>query len=98
MKRLATVWVLMLMVFVYTSCEDKNNDMVLTEPKTIELVPGSDVIISGSNRFGIELFTRVALTENQNFTLSPLSASVALTMLLNGAGGETLSQMQSVLG
>ncbi|HAJ99615.1 MAG TPA: hypothetical protein DCM62_06285 [Bacteroidales bacterium] len=98
MKRLATVWVLMLMVFGFTSCEDKNNDMVLTEPKTIELVPGSDIIISGSNRFGIELFTRVALTENQNFTLSPLSASVALTMLLNGAGGETLSQMQSALG
>ncbi|MGB8491876.1 MAG: serpin family protein, partial [Bacteroidales bacterium] len=53
--------------------------------------------IESSNDFGIELFRKVAETEEQNLMLSPLSASTALTMLLNGCGGETSTQLQGTL-
>jgi serpin B len=53
--------------------------------------------IESSNEFGLELFTKVAESENKNLMLSPLSASTALTMLLNGCGGDTYTQLQGAL-
>ena len=47
--------------------------------------------------FGIRLF-RAALREDENTLLSPLSVLYALGMTVNGAQGETLVQMEKVLG
>ncbi len=56
-------------------------------------------VIQGSNSFGVELFKAVALDdENVNLMLSPLSASTALTLLLNGCDGETYTQIRDMLG
>ncbi|HSV88527.1 MAG TPA: serpin family protein [Bacteroidales bacterium] len=82
----------------FTGCENNKIEEQPMTPKTIELTPASEMVISGSNRFGIDLFTRVALDETRNLTLSPLSASAALTMLLNGTSGETFSQLSTALG
>ncbi len=49
------------------------------------------------NEFGIELFTKVAGEEEQELMLSPLSASAALTMLLNGCDGDTYDQLKGTL-
>lgn len=67
-------------------------------PKVIELSAGASEVISSSNQFGIELFTRTATGESGNLMLSPLSASAALTMALNGAGGQTFDQIRQMLG
>jgi serine protease inhibitor len=54
---------------------------------------------SASNQFGITLFKQVAASEsNANVLLSPLSASMALGMTMNGAEGTTYDAMRSTLG
>ncbi len=77
--------------------KDKNAEPDLT-PKTIELTARAHEVIGSSNQFGVELFTRTAVYEDGNLMLSPLSASVALTMALNGSGGDTYEQMREMLG
>jgi len=47
--------------------------------------------------FSIDLF-KESITEKQNSLVSPLSVMLALAMTANGADGETLSQMESLLG
>lgn len=66
-------------------------------PESISLTAEAPQAIKSSNDFGVQLFTRVAEEENKNLMLSPLSASTALTMLLNGCGGDTYSQLQGTL-
>ena len=80
----------------FSSCEKQKSEPDLT-PKVIELTSAAAGAISSSNNFGIELFTKVALGEQKNLMLSPLSASTALTMLLNGCGGNTFSQLKETL-
>jgi serpin B len=58
----------------------------------------SHEVIAGSNGFGVDLFRVTALEENQNIMLSPLSASTALTMLLNGCNTQTYDQIRDMLG
>jgi serpin B len=82
--------------FAFLSCKKDDQTPNLT-PKTIELTSKSTEVIAHSNEFGIELFTKTAVEENQNLMLSPLSASTALTMLLNGCGGDTYTQLKSTL-
>jgi serpin B len=55
-------------------------------------------LVSASNRFGFDLFRRVhAAEDGPNVFLSPLSASMALGMILNGAAGETWAGMRGAL-
>lgn len=68
------------------------------QPKPINLPEKSHEIITSNNAFGIGLFRATALEEDHNFMLSPLSASTALTMLLNGCNGATYDQIRDMLG
>ena len=54
-------------------------------------------VIGASNRFAFGLLAQ-ASRPNENLFLSPLSASMALGMTMNGAAGETWNQMRDVLG
>ena len=54
-------------------------------------------VIGASNRFAFGLFAEANRPE-ANLFLSPLSASMALGMTMNGAAGETWNQMRDVLG
>ena len=54
-------------------------------------------VISASNRFAFDLLAQ-ANRAGDNLFLSPLSASMALGMTMNGAAGETWNQMRDVLG
>ena len=54
-------------------------------------------IIAANNRFAFGLLAQ-ANRPNANLFLSPLSASMALGMTMNGAAGETWNQMHAVLG
>jgi serpin B len=89
--------ILTLVTFVVlSSCSKVNEEPDLT-PKNLELTAKSLEVINYSNDFGIELFTMVAAAENKNLMLSPLSASTALTMLLNGCDGDTYDQLKETL-
>jgi serpin B len=80
-----------------SSCsKDPGQEPDLT-PKTLELTAKGAEVIEYGNEFGVELFTKVAGVEDKNFMLSPLSASAALTMLLNGCSGDTYDQLRGTL-
>jgi serpin B len=98
MKKSAIVLLSLFFALGYTACTKDNPDKKpdLT-PKNLELNANAPEVIGNSNEFGIELFTKVALDENKNLMLSPLSASTALTMLLNGCGGDTYVQLKETL-
>ncbi len=74
---------------------DKKSEVA---PKAFELPQYASKVIASNNNFGIDLFTGVAVEEDQNFMISPLSASIALTMLMNGAEEETFDQLRDMLG
>lgn len=85
-------------ILLVVSCsKDRGDEPVLT-PKRIALTTESARVISNCNDFGIKLFTKTAETEKKNLMLSPLSASTALTMLLNGCGSDTYTQLHGTLG
>ncbi|MCI1965635.1 MAG: serpin family protein [Oscillospiraceae bacterium] len=58
--------------------------------------PGADFIAAQAD-FSVGLFQKTAMP-GKNALVSPLSAALALGMTANGAGGETLSQFESLLG
>jgi serine protease inhibitor len=63
------------------------------------LSPAEQRIVDGTNSFAFNLVREVAqaLAPDSNAFLSPLSASMALGMALNGANGETFADMQAAL-
>jgi serine protease inhibitor len=63
-----------------------------------QLTVGEQQIIQASNTFSFDLLKQVRATESaENVFLSPLSASMSLGMVLNGAAGNTFEQMRSTL-
>ena len=86
--------VLIMALAVLTGCsitdvgEPGNNENII--------VPGSDFIKSMTD-WSVDLF-KEGFKEEENYLISPLSVSVALSMAANGADGETLSQMTDTLG
>jgi len=56
-----------------------------------------DEFITGMADFSIELFKR-SQTDKENSLISPLSVMLALAMTANGAGNDTLTQMEALLG
>ncbi len=83
-------------IFLIACSKLDNGEPDLT-PINISITTVTSQAIESSNDFGIGLFTRVAETESDNLMISPLSASTALTMLLNGCGGDTYTQLQETL-
>ena len=75
-----------------------------TTPAAIDALPralstGEQKIVSSANDFSFSLFRQLsAAQKDSNVFTSPLSASMALGMTMNGAAGPTLTQMQSALG
>ncbi|MGD8282303.1 MAG: serpin family protein [Gemmatimonadota bacterium] len=84
------------------ACSDGTGPSEDYEPITRlprELTAAETTLIGASNDFGLELVRTVAATDDRpNLILSPLSASMALGMTLNGADGATFDDMRSTLG
>ena len=82
----------------FVSCEKSNSPEIANEninPPQIELK--TEQVVESSNRFGIDLFKAVSANSDENLMLSPLSAGVALTMLLNGCNENTYNQIHQML-
>jgi serpin B len=98
MKRLSILLGSALLVPVFFAC-DRDQPRPEPRPTPIELTVAARQMIANSNDFGIQLFSGVAREEEgENLMLSPLSASMALTMLLNGCAGDTYEQIHQMLG
>ena len=69
--------------------------------KATENVPVSDAFVAAMADFSLTLTNTTLSMEKEgkaNHLISPLSAMICLSMLANGAEGETLAQMETVLG
>lgn len=84
-------------ILMMGGCE-KENQTPSDAPKPIRLPEKSDAIITEGNTFGVHLFKEVAMASDENLMLSPLSAAAVLTMLRNGAEGNTAEQIHLMLG
>ncbi|MBQ8457453.1 MAG: serpin family protein [Prevotella sp.] len=65
-------------------------------PKEIELADGEQELINSNNDFAFNLFREAR--RDTSCVLSPLSITYALGMLNNGAGGQTLQEINQTLG
>lgn len=95
-----TITLFALFLFALTGCEksDVTDTNVTQEPTTFILPAYASKALDDSNNFGIRFFTNIASEERENMMLSPLSANIALNMLMNAADGETYTQIRDMLG
>ncbi|MEM6328099.1 MAG: serpin family protein, partial [Bacteroidota bacterium] len=87
-----------LLALLLSGCDTLGGSDTPTDPARIDLSDSGEALVRSGNAFGTSLYARVSADTTANLMLSPLSASVALTMLLNGADGETAAQIQQALG
>lgn len=91
-----TITLFILLVALFSACTQEP----VVRPVT-NLTPSekSAKIIAADNRFGFELLNKVneLAGDQQNVMISPMSVSLALGMLYNGAEGDTRQQMQDML-
>jgi serine protease inhibitor len=96
MKPYIALFLLIFMISAVSCKKDSTEEP--KQPRPINLPAKADQIIASSNSFGIDLFRVTALEEDNNMMLSPLSASTALTLLLNGCNTRTYEQIRDMLG
>ena len=90
-----TIYIIAALAAVLSAC----NGNGVKEPVVLRLNQQQQQMLQVTNDFSFDLMREVAAIESkQNIVLSPLSASMMLGMVMNGADGETLQQMQTALG
>ena len=94
LRRLAALAVLT------AACNDPNGpsgSRITTLPRP--LTSSEQAVITASNTFGFNLLRELEKTRgDSNIFMSPLSASMALGMTMNGAAGQTFDEMRATLG
>ena len=84
---------------IRTSAPNASSQTQSVKPVTLEC-PVGEVLVNPETAFtdfGIRLFQN-SIDNDTNTLISPLSVLFALSMTANGAEGDTLAQMESVLG
>ena len=99
MKRLIALLLVFAMALGLTACSQVSaNDLMKNVPaKAVDVLPDMDAGSAAAADFGVNLF-QTSMEEGKNTLISPLSVLYALAMTANGADGETLAQMEQVLG
>jgi serpin B len=88
-------------VIALTACSDPNGPGSRSEP--IDALPrqlsvSEQKVIAGNNAFAFDLLKAVNTSQRaDNVFISPLSATMALGMTMNGAAGSTFDAMRSTL-
>ena len=90
MNRLATPTSAFSALLIAVTAVTAQHNATNTDPVNISQV------VSGNNRFGVDLFDRLAQQDAENLIVSPFSISTAFAMAYAGARGETASQMGDV--
>ncbi len=85
-----------IIVFLFSFSCNKRNEI---DVKNIDLPEKGDKIVESVNTFGLNVFSEIVETENPetNIIISPLSLNIALSMVYNGADGQTSEEMKNVL-
>ncbi|MBO7455222.1 MAG: serpin family protein [Paludibacteraceae bacterium] len=82
--------------------ENGNDKPEKHEVRALVLTDDEQVMNTQTNAFALDMLRRIVSNENltakPNICFSPVSANMALGILLNGADGQTRTEMQNVLG
>lgn len=93
---------LLMLTGIFAACQnDEGSTSTNPKPrKDIPLSRAEEKLTDESTEFAFRFFKQVNVTEQEkaNWMVSPLSASLALGMVTNGAGDNTLTEMQKTLG
>lgn len=94
------VVVMLCTVLVAAGCTNRVKAQDCTkdiEPKAVAQISDYTQGNKAATNFAVELF-KASSTEGKNSLVSPLSVMCALAMTANGADGQTLKEMENVLG
>ena len=86
---------------ILAACQNDENPSPEPKPRQdIKLTRTEQDLMDKGTDFAFRFFDQVCSTEKEkpNVFVSPLSASLCLSMITNGASGNTLTEMQDVLG
>ncbi|WP_373837934.1 serpin family protein, partial [Bacteroides heparinolyticus] len=86
---------------IFAACQNDENSTPQPQPrKDITLTRAEQEMLDKGNDFAFRFFNQVCKTENEkpNLFVSPLSATLCLSMVANGAAGNTLEEMKTALG
>ena len=100
MKKMIAMILVFSMTLVLASCGGTTNSENITEDVTAEKIETGEIEMTDTDsalRFAADLF-KASYQDGKNTLVSPFSVMVALAMTANGADGETLEQMEEVLG
>ena len=87
---------ILICIIIFQSCSTAEVDDV-APLKSFESVTKGHQIVAANNDFAFSLFKEIAQAETENnFMISPVSASLALGMVYNGAAGETQEAFSNV--
>ena len=95
------IFCLMALAILFVGCSnDDDGGSRPKERKNIELSRSEQVMTEETTDFAFRFFQQVNQSETvqPNWMVSPLSASMALGMITNGAAGNTLTELKSTLG
>lgn len=97
MKR---IFLMLFLPLLMISCNSNiKTQNTKSESKTITLTPAQKALVQVNNQFAFTLFNKACSNEaKENLLYSPLSVSMALSMVMNGAEGNTKTGMQKTLG
>lgn len=92
------IYLLAAVSLIWTGCQDSVSDQPDTPRRDIVLSTKGTEINRSTQEFSFRLLRMIASEKETNFCISPLSASLCMGMVLNGADGETYTQLQQALG
>jgi serine protease inhibitor len=90
------IFLFLLAICLFTGCNRESVSPAVTD---ITLTSQSAKIVKTDNQFGLELFQNInfSLEGQSNVMISPMSVSIALAMVYNGAEGDTKTQIEGML-
>jgi len=95
MKKLFQI---LLIVFLIAGCKTENEPEIIDDAKPINLSAVLEKRVAQDNEFAFDLFKKTIEDSGEtNVFVSPLSVSIALGMVWNGAVGDTKTEMETAL-
>lgn len=103
MKKILSILGMSALILLSTACNSDedgiDNDLSNNPYKKIELTRTEQEMVGANNDFAFNFFNQLSSLEGEkNMMVSPLSLAQALSMLANGADGNTKTELMNVLG
>jgi serine protease inhibitor len=94
-----TTILIFLIPAIFFSCERIKDDPLPGDPVSIDLTLKQKEIVDSANKFAFDIFKPVVgeVKGSENIMISPFSITSALSMVLNGAAGETFEAVRHTL-